>query len=156
MNSLLTWLLVAAGAGTAAFFIAHGSSQPSSPPPSAPRAVSAPASPAPLPAPGTPPPSTSPPPPSSPSAAIPAPSVSPGPAGATITWSDAGRGALGFTVDIDDDGDWNDGFWHKSVAPGATQTDAPSGFQPYNGALGALSLQVGATYRVRVFYPQTG
>ena len=57
--------------------------------------------------------------------------------------------AYDFFIDLDNDSDWNNGFWNK--AESNNSTSAPSGFTPYLGALGALRLNPGTTYRVRVF-----
>jgi hypothetical protein len=106
---------------------------------------------------GTPAPAPAPPPPAPP----PAPSGLTAPtivsntlSGTTITWNDAGRGGRGYFVDIDDDGDWNDGFWNLNVA-GQTTATAPAGFTPYGGAVGPLVLTPGKTYTVRIYYVAT-
>jgi hypothetical protein len=75
----------------------------------------------------------------------------------TVSWADSGRGALGFTVDIDDGGNFAGGFWHRTGIPsGTTTTTAPGGFVAYNGATGPLSLGAGGTFQTRVYFPATG
>lgn len=73
---------------------------------------------------------------------------------ATITWSAANRGANGYYVDIDNDSDWSNGFWNKFVST-TTSTTAPDSFVSMGGAP-ALTLVGNASYRIRVFYAQTG
>ncbi len=76
---------------------------------------------------------------------------------ATISWSEAGRGSAGYFVDIDNDNNWNNGFWNKNIPSGTLSTTAPDGFNGYNGPSGPMPpLQAGATYQVRIFYIATG
>lgn len=58
----------------------------------------------------------------------------------------------GYVVDIDNDGDWGNGFWNKSVPQGTTSTNAPEVFNGVFGQSGPLTLIAGNTYQVRVYY----
>src|SRR5579872_3307105 len=119
---------IAAGVGTAIALTSGGSGGGTSPP-----ATTAPATPASPPSsPAAPPPA--PPAPSTPLPTLVGPNVTTTVTGTTISWQDAGRGALGYTVDIDPDPTFSGGFWHKSVPLGTTTTSAPDGFVAYNGA----------------------
>ena len=79
----------------------------------------------------------------------------------TIKWSDAGMGSQGYIVDIDDDNNWNNGFWNKGIIPsGTTTTTAPDGFNTYyvpNGPVtpSQLTLTKGSNYWTRIFYQAT-
>ncbi len=93
----------------------------------------------------------SPPPPPSPPAPLITAACSGSAAQASISWQESGLGAQGYTVEIDSDDVWSNGYWAKSVAGGATNTDTPSGFNPVVITT-PLSFTAGATYSARVYY----
>lgn len=69
---------------------------------------------------------------------------------ADISWS--GDPAGGFWVDIDDDGNWGNGFWNKNIGKNKWNTTAPDGFNGYAGYAGRpLKFNYNATYWVRVY-----
>jgi hypothetical protein len=75
---------------------------------------------------------------------------------ATMSWLEAGRGSQGYYVDVDNNNNWDDGFWNKSISTGTLSATAPEGFNAYGGASGMLILSSGSPYQVRVYYVATG
>jgi hypothetical protein len=73
---------------------------------------------------------------------------------ATIHFSGSPDDRGGFFVDIDQDREWSNGFFHRRVEPATagtyTVSDAPAGFEPYGGASGTLTFTPGRTYRAWV------
>jgi cysteine-rich repeat protein len=77
---------------------------------------------------------------------------------ATISWSPqtgTPRDDNGYWIDIDNDNNWGNGFWNKNMPQGSSSTEAPTGFGPFGGASGSLTLNGGITYQIRVFYATT-
>jgi hypothetical protein len=73
-----------------------------------------------------------------------------------ITWDAAGNAGLqGYYVNIDVDNVWTNGYFTKFVATGTTNTIAPNGFTAVSPLIGALSLNAGTSYPIRIFYPAT-
>lgn len=81
---------------------------------------------------------------------------------ATLAWSGTGYNTLscgtGFWVDIDNDPDWNNGFYHACISDPTRSTAAPTGFGAYcppGGTCPAgpppLTLQPDITYRARTY-----
>jgi hypothetical protein len=68
-----------------------------------------------------------------------------------IYWK-GGDGSQGFWIDIDNDGNWGNGFWNKNTT--SRSILAPDGFAPVFGATGSLILNGGSTYYVRVYDPK--
>ncbi len=97
------------------------------------------------------------PPPGSPSAAASCPTGSTTPI-VTITWSQgtSAQSAQGFVIDIDNDNNFANGFWNKTITdPNTLSTTAPTGFTPFQGATGSLNFTSGGTYYYRVYYLAT-
>ena len=76
----------------------------------------------------------------------------------TVNWTAASQGAQGYRVEVDTDNNWNNGGYRVNVAAGTTSFTAPSaslvGFGSTTGAL--TSLNENTTYKVRVYYVQSG
>lgn len=77
-----------------------------------------------------------------------------------ISWDAGATGSgydpsSGYFVDIDNDNNWGNGFWNKSVSQGTTNTGAPTGFNGVFGQTGALTLTAGNPYQVRVYYAKS-
>lgn len=74
---------------------------------------------------------------------------------ATLSWSGTGYATgscgTGFWVDIDNDTDWTNGFYHKCVSDPDRPTSAPGGFGAVNGATGTLTFQPDITYHARTY-----
>ena len=73
----------------------------------------------------------------------------------SIAWTEASRGSAGYSVDVDDNTIWTDGYWSKSIATGVLSAIAPATFVN-TASSSALILQSGHSYAVRVNYKATG
>lgn len=72
---------------------------------------------------------------------------------ARISWPDSSPSASNYSIDIDNDGDWLNGFWRRDEAPPTLSiADAPSGFNGVFGASGELAFSSGGAYSARVWY----
>jgi len=72
---------------------------------------------------------------------------------ATISWTPQGAGVSGHYIDIDNDNNWDNGYWNRGESAGTTSiNDAPALFNKLDGSGETLNFTPGLMYRVRIYY----